>query len=796
MQPVQCFGFKSQLEKIGYLCVNLAVRNQNHYPITDMVAPGKANVIKIFCKSITIQNKLPTDITHFLKLNYILMKFLKLFLILFVFQTQAQQGGMWIPSLLKGMNETEMKNLGMKMSIKDIYDVNQSSMKDAVPHFNGGCTSEVISPKGLILTNHHCGFSQIQSHSTVDKDYLANGFWAYKMEEELPNEGLTVTFMVKIEDVTTQVLEGTSALNTESEKLKKIQENISRLSTSLPKESWQENKIRTFYEGNQYILFVTETFSDVRLVGAPPSSIGKFGSDTDNWIWPRHTGDFSLFRIYADKNNRPAKYSKDNVPYTPKHFLPISLDGVAEDDFTLVFGYPGKTNEYLPSVAIEQIVNELNPAKIEIRDKALKVADGFMRKDNAIKIQYASKYASIANYWKKWIGETQGLKKSNAVAVKKDAENAFQEKVNKAGKEKEYGTLLADFDKNYAAIAPYTLARDYFIEIVQRNTELLSAGYRLYQLEQVYHTKGEQAFNDRKNTVINGLGDFYKNFNASVDQKVFEQVVALYANKAPKQFIPETLTSSNATTLASKIYTTSKLIDHKGVKELLAGDAKTALENLNKDSGYRFVKELADTYNNKVASQYDALNMTITALQRTYMKAQLELNKDSRIFPDANSTLRVTYGKVKGYEPKDATVYTPITYLEGVMEKYIPKDYEFDVPSKLIDLYQKKDYGPYSENGKMPVCFIGTNHTTGGNSGSPAIDAYGNLIGLNFDRVWEGTMSDIYYDPSICRNIMVDIRYVLFIMDKYAGASNLINELKLVHPKRNKALKAKKLNTK
>ncbi|MGL5112020.1 MAG: S46 family peptidase, partial [Flavobacterium sp.] len=321
------------------------------------------------------------------------MKFLKLLVLLLVSQTYAQQGGMWIPSLLEGMNEKEMKSLGMKMSAKDIYDTNTSSLKDAVPHFNGGCTSEVISPKGLLLTNHHCGYGQIQSHSSVEHDYLADGFWALKMEDELPNKDLVVTFIVRIEDVTSQVLDGVAVLTNEADKQKKIQENISRLSTNLPKEAWQENKIRTFFDGNQYLLFVTETFKDVRLVGAPPTSIGKFGSDTDNWVWPRHTGDFSLFRIYADKNNRPAAYSKDNVPYTPKHFLPVSLDGIAEDDFTLVFGYPGRTNEYLPSVAINQIANELNPAKIEIREQALKVADGFMRKDNAIKIQYASKYA-------------------------------------------------------------------------------------------------------------------------------------------------------------------------------------------------------------------------------------------------------------------------------------------------------------------------------------------------------------------------------------------------------------------
>jgi hypothetical protein len=611
------------------------------------------------------------------------------------------------------------------------------------------------------------------------------------MEEELPNPDLEVTFIVKIEDVTVQVLNGVGSIIAEADKQKKIQENIAFLTNSLPKEKWQENKIRSIFEGNQYLLFLTETFDDVRLVGTPPSSIGKFGSDTDNWVWPRHTGDFSLFRIYADKNNRPAAYSKDNVPYTPKHFLPISLDGVVEDDFTMVFGYPGKTNEYLPAVAIQQIANELNPAKIEIRDKALKVADGFMRKDNAIKIQYASKYARIANYWKKWIGESQGINKSNAVANKREAEKKFQANVIKAGKEKEYGSLLAEFESNYNEIAPYALSNDYFSEVVVRNTELLNVAFKLYQLEQTLNNRGEQAFNDRKANLVNGLGDFYKDFNAKVDEKVFEQLIDLYATKSPKQFLPTNLIGIDASKLTTELYSQSKLTSYNGLKELLTGDTKTVIANLNNDKGFQLIKGIADKFLNEVAPKYDELNLKISALQRTYMKAQLELNTNSRIFPDANSTLRVTYGKVKGYEPKDATAYKPITYLEGVMEKYIPGDYEFDVPEKLITLYNNKNYGPYGEKGKMPVCFIATNHTTGGNSGSPAVDAHGNLIGLNFDRAWEGTMSDIYYDPSICRNIMVDIRYVLFIMDKYAGAKNLINELKLVHPKQGKTVKKK-----
>jgi hypothetical protein len=715
------------------------------------------------------------------------MKFLKLLLLFIFVQVNAQQGGMWIPSLLNGMNESEMKKLGMKISAEDIYSINHSSMKDAVPQFDGGCTAEVISDKGLILTNHHCGFDNIQSHSTVEHDYLTNGFWAYKMEEELPNKDLYVTFIIRIEDVTSKVLEGTTTLTSEAEKQKKIQENISFLNKTLPKETWQENSIRPFFDGNQYLLFVIENYEDVRLVGAPPSSIGKFGSDTDNWVWPRHTGDFSLFRIYADKNNRPAKYSKDNVPYKPKHFFPISIKGIKENDFTMVMGFPGRTQEYLPAVAVEQIVNTLNPAKIEVRDAALKVQDGFMRKDQAIKIQYASKYASVANYWKKWIGESKGLKKSNAVEVKQKFETDFQQKVIKAGKEAAYGNLLRDFEKNYTEIKDYALARDLFTEVALRNSELLQNGYRLYQLEQILKTKGEQAFNDRKNNLSNGIVDFYKDYNVNVDKNVFEQLIDIYTKRLPSQFLPNELKNLNASQLTTDVYSNTKLTKLEDFRSLLEGDSKTVIEKINADKGYQIIKAMADAHTKNVMPKYDELNLKNSATQRTYMKAILELSpKSARIFPDANSTLRVTYGKVKGYKPNDAITYEPFTYLEGVMEKYVPGDYEFDVPKKLIDLYNTKDYGNYGVKGidraelKMPVNFIATNHTTGGNSGSPALDAKGNLIGLNFDRVWEGTMSDIYYSPEICRNIMVDIRYVLFIIDKFAGAENLIKEMIII----------------
>lgn len=713
-----------------------------------------------------------------------LLRFLFIFISVPVF---AQQGGMWVPSLLDGMNETEMKNLGMKISAKDIYNTNKSSLKDAIVHFNGGCTSEFISDKGLLLTNHHCGYSQIQSHSSLENDYLEQGFWAMKTADELPNPGVTATIIIKIDDVTSQILKGITPGMDEAKRQSTIESNISGLNKTYSKEPWQEVRIRAFYEGNQYMLFVVETFKDVRLVGAPPTSIGKFGSDTDNWVWPRHTGDFALFRVYADKNNRPADYAVGNVPYTPKHYLPISLDGVKEGDFTLIFGFPGSTDEYLPAVAIDQIVQTINPARIDVRDHALVVMDKYMRADQQIKIQYASKFAGIANYWKKWRGETLGLKKSNAAEIKRTQEQDLIKQINAKGKQQEYGQLLPQFETYYTEIEPYAMAREYFQETVLRNVELMKHAFQTYQLVNVYKSRGAQSFKDRRDNFIASMQGPYKNYSNKVDEEIFETLIALYAEKVPKQFRPELLDDMDIAKLTKDVYTNSAFTDYNSLKKLLEGEPEEVVNRLENDPGYTITKQLADAYFTEVAPKYDELKLKISGLVRDYMKALKELSpKDARIFPNANSTLRVTYGQVKGYSPSDGIYYEPVTYLEGVMEKYIPGDYEFDVPEKLRELYKSKDYGAYAENGKMPVNFIGTNHTTGGNSGSPAIDAYGNLIGINFDRVWEGTMSDFYYDPSISRNIMVDIRYVLFIIDKYAGAKNLIDEMKLVHPKKKK----------
>ncbi|MBK9938601.1 MAG: S46 family peptidase [Chitinophagaceae bacterium] len=698
--------------------------------------------------------------------------------------------GMWLPLLLEKMNEKHMKSLGMKMSAKDIYSINSGSLKDAIVSFNGGCTGEVISSKGLILTNHHCGFDAIQNHSTLERNYIRDGFWAANHGEEIPNKGMFVTFIIRIEDVTKQALNGVTPVMTESERQSTIDKNINEIRKTAKKESYQDGFVRGFFEGNQYYMFITETYRDIRLVGAPPSSIGNFGKDTDNWMWPRHTGDFSMFRIYANKENKPSEYAEDNIPYTPKKSLNISLDGVAEGDFTMVFGFPGRTTQYLQSAAVEQIMTVNDPAKIAIREKALAVIDGYMRSDEQIKIQYAAKYAGIQNSYKKWQGEVLGLTSTNALGKKKTYEAEFQKRVNGNPQWKaQYGTLLGDLEAAYGEIKPYGYARDYYLEITSKIELFTIAGW-VNSVSAAALKDGEKAFTQRRDQARNVLEGLFGEYNSEVDIKLFETLIEMYVKDQDQKYqspLLRKLLSENGNDInkvATKLYEETILHDAKKTMQLLNGTMEDVMAFAKKDKAIQLYTDLVATYSNEVSKKLNEVQARINKLNRTYMQAQMDVFKEKTFYPDANSTLRVTYGKVKGYNPRDAVKYDYYTYLDGVMDKYVPGDYEFDVPEKIQTLYKNKDYGQYGTNGKMPVCFIAQNHTTGGNSGSPALDAYGNLVGLNFDRVWEGTMSDINYDPSICRNIMVDIRYVLFIVDKYAGASQLIKEMKLVHPKR------------
>lgn len=697
------------------------------------------------------------------------------------FSYAQQYGGMWIPTEI---NEKEMKDLGMKISAKQIFDTQKPSIKDAVVQFNGGCTAEIISPKGLLLTNHHCGYGQIQAHSTVEKDYLSQGFWAKNMGEELPNPGVTVDFIVDIKEVTAQVLAGTQGLS-DAEVKDLIKKNLEATQKAIATESYQKVIIKPMYYGNKYYAYVIETFKDIRLVGAPPQSIGKFGSDTDNWVWPRHTGDFSMFRIYADKNNKPAEYSKDNIPFTPKYYLPVSIKDKKENDFTFVYGFPGRTTEYLPSIAIDKIMTETDPARIAVREVALKTLDEKMRTDAATRIKYASKYASVANYWKKWIGEVEGLKKSNAVEKKRAYESQL------SLKNPEIKKTLSEMYRLYNEQAPYALNNAYYGELV-RNAETLSLANRFLN----YMNAAEQGKLDDKsiNAFKVQLSNFYKDYSGELDAQVTAKLLALYAQKTPKNFLPEGykegfgdetknlkvieewsknsfitgragLNNANVTNNINKVFENKNLL----------------METLAKDPFMLLMAELRKAYVSNADTKFNALQQEIDVLQKKYMAQLMETDKDRKFFPDANSTLRVTYGQVKGSEPRDAVRYNYQTHVAGIMEKYIPGDYEFDVPKKLIDLYNAKDYGIYKDKtGDVPVGFTATNHTTGGNSGSPALDAYGNLIGLNFDRQWEGTMSDINYDPKLCRNIMVDTKYILFIIDKFANSKWLIDEMKIV----------------
>ena len=691
-----------------------------------------------------------------------------------------QYGGMWIPTEL---NEKEMKDLGMKISAKDIFDPSKPSIKDAVVQFNGGCTAEIISPQGLLLTNHHCGYRQIQKHSSVEHDYLTDGFWAKDMNGELPNPGVTVDFIADIKEVTGPVLAGTQNLTGKAaEDL--INKNLEKVKAGFKLEPWQKVVIKPVYYGNKYYAYIIETYKDIRLVGAPPSSIGKFGSDTDNWVWPRHTGDFSMFRIYADKNNKPAEYSKDNIPYKPKYFLPVSIKDKQENDFTFVFGFPGRTTEYLPAIAVEKIMTEIDPAMISVREVALKTLNEKMRTDNETRIKYASKYASVANYWKKWIGEVEGLKKSDAVGKKQKYEQSL------IAKNPQMKTTIDQLNQLYTEQAPYALNRAYYSEVI-RNAETLALANHFINFMQTYEAG---KMNDQTMTAFkNRLSNIYKDYSGELDAKVTAELLALYAAKTPEKFLPNNFSQLKDVSRNMEIvegWSKNSVVTGRGsfngattVSNIdkVFENPKELIKNLKNDPIIQWASAMRDSYMTTTDGKYSELQEKIDALQTKFMTQQMATDKDRKFFPDANSTLRVAYGQVKGSNPRDAVYYGYQTHLEGVMEKYVPGDYEFDVPKKLVNLYNAKDYGVYKDKtGDVPVNFTATNHTTGGNSGSPALDAYGNLIGLNFDRQWEGTMSDINFDPRFSRNIMVDTKYILFIVDKYADAKWLLKEMKIV----------------
>ncbi|MBR5300126.1 MAG: S46 family peptidase [Bacteroidales bacterium] len=690
--------------------------------------------------------------------------------------TARADEGMWLPSLIS-QRIADMQEKGFKLSAEDIYSINQASLKDAVVLFGRGCTGELISPEGLLLTNHHCGYSQIQQHSSVEHDYLKDGFWAMSRDEELPNKGLTVSFLERMDDVTDNVLRGYTPEMTEEQRVELVKKNSQALIDEATKEgNGLRATVEALYYGNQYFLFLYREYSDVRLVGAPPSSIGKFGGDTDNWMWPRHTGDFSMFRIYADKDNNPAPYSKDNVPYKPKKYFHISTKGVQEGDFTFIYGFPGSTKEYIHSEGVRYIEEIGDPHKINLRTLRLDIMNKYQSQSQKVRIQYSSKNANVSNAWKKWQGEVKGIKKMKTVQIKQEFEKAF----DRWAKGGEFDGVIGKLADLYAQLEPYQFATDYYSETV-RTVEIANVAMSVARLFLSGHEDGLVTFDQEKAKEL--LDAFYKDWYLPIDKESFIAVMNEYEKNVPADFKPsyykEKLASyGSIEAWAEDMFTNSIFADQAKAEALTAAD-KDAVIN---DPAVEFFNEFLKWYAADIQPVTTKLNQELELAYRDYMRGQMVYCRTQRVpkafYPDANLTLRVAYGHIKGYSPADGTYYLPSSTIKGIMEKDNPEIFDYDIPQRLRDIYATKDYGRWADaTGEVPVCFIATNHTTGGNSGSPVINADGDLIGLNFDRVWEGTMSDIVFDPEICRNIALDVRYVLFTIEKIGGASYLFDEM-------------------
>mgnify|MGYP004446458411 FL=1 len=702
------------------------------------------------------------------------------FMVLFPTYLLFAGEGMWIPMLLQ-FNEKEMQEMGMKITADDIYSINHGSLKDAIVLFGGGCTGEIVSDRGLLLTNHHCGYGYIQRHSSVAHDYLTDGFWAMNESEELPCPGLTVTILREMRDVTEKVLNGVTDDMGEAERAAKIEENIQKIVATVQEQTEYKVNVEPFFLGNEYYLLLNEVFKDVRLVGCPPSNIGKFGGDTDNWVWPRHTGDFSIFRIYADKDGKPADYSQDNIPYKPAKYLDISLKGANEGDFAFVFGYPAHTSEYLPAVAVDQEANLLDPIRVALRGKVLDIYNKYQEQDPKVRIQYAAKHANIGNGWKKWMGVTEGINNFKGIERKKAYEAQFQEWCLQARNRYMYIDLLKNFDANYKALEPYELAYTYLTEAGLR-IELVNFAGKFIGLSEVTKDTPQEEIDKMLASLQKAATAFFKDYHQPIDREVAATLLDAYLKAQPSEFRPDFLNEiNNVEKYVDNLFSKSLLSDEASVIAFLDNFKPKDAKKLQKDPAVKVFQSLIDFYLNSVADALESISIDNERLQRIYMKGQMVMEPEKRFSPDANFTLRVTYGKVEGFCPKDGHQYNCFTTLDGIMQKENPDIYDYVVEPRLKQLYNSKDYGRYADkDGTMHVAFTASVHTTGGNSGSPILNAEGQLLGLNFDRCWEGTMSDLIYDPSICRNISVDIRYVLFIIDKFAGAHHLIDEMTIV----------------
>ena len=675
--------------------------------------------------------------------------------------------GMWLPSLISG-RIADMQAKGFKLSAEDIYSVNQASLKDAVLLFGGGCTGEVVSPEGLVLTNHHCGYYHIGRHSSVEHDYLKDGFWAMTRDVELPCPGLTVSFLERMEDVTAAVLR-----DVPDDAKPAWRDSVVRVrSATLVKEACAGGKLQAsvepLYYGNQYYLFVYKVYRDIRLVGAPPSSIGKFGGDTDNWMWSRHTGDFSMFRIYANAANEPADYSVSNVPFHPRKFFKISTAGVKEGDFTFIYGNPGSTQEYITGEAVRWIGEVADPERIALRDLRLDIIKSYMAQSQEMRIRYSSRAASVSNAWKKWQGESLGIRRMNTVASKK----AYEERFRKWSAGTDYEGVVDRIDSLLRLREPYDFAAYYYAEVA---SQLAFPSFASSAVRVLTETPDKIASYGEK---------FFKSNDMALEKEMFVSLIGKFEERVPEEFKPgyfkeQMARYGSVPAWADALFSESVFADPARVAQLNKKD----LPALRRDPAYLLDQAFKKWHIRDLFPEINRLSPEIQLAQRDYMRGQMMMGGDRDFYPDANLTLRVAYGHVEGYSPSDGVYFTPVSTLKGVIEKDNPEIFDYDIPQSLRDLYARSLAEDPAGVGisNVPVCFLATNHTTGGNSGSPVINADGNLIGINFDRVWEGTMSDIVFDPAYCRNISLDIRYLLFVVRELGHADHLLNEMTFVN---------------
>ncbi|EMR03056.1 S46 family peptidase [Cesiribacter andamanensis] len=696
--------------------------------------------------------------------------------------------GMWLPLLVKRLNEADMQKMGLQLTAEEIYSVNQSSLKDAIVSLGGFCTAEVISSQGLLLTNHHCAYGAIQTHSSVEQDYLSDGFWAKTKADELPNKGLYARFLVRMEDVSQQVLAAVKEGMSEEERAAAIAAVTKTLSEQAKGNSHYDVVVRDFFHGNEFYLFVYETFTDVRLVGAPPESIGKYGGDTDNWMWPRHTGDFALFRVYSAPDGKPAPYAAENVPLKPKHHLPVSLQGVQEGDFAMVFGYPGSTDRYLTSYGVKQALEQTNPTRVKIRDLRLKLLKEDMDKNKDVRIKYASKYASVANYWKYFIGQSKGLENLDVLSKKETLEQEFTTWVNASeDRKKQWAEALPLVQQSYEQSYEANLSYLYLAEAAL-GTEIIRFANTFRSLETaLMSTETDQA---RIASLIASLQErtssHFKDYNAPTDRKVMEHLLRLYYQDVPKKDHPEIFQQvekkykGNFVKWAADVFAKSMFASEAATLAFLQ---KPELKKLQADPAFAAASSIINKYNKEIYPRMQPIQAQREKGNRLFVQGLRQMQPDRKFYPNANSTMRLTYGTVGSYAPRDGVIYSYYTTMEGVMQKKDNSDPEFAVPPKLDELYARKDWGPYANSqGELPVAFITNNDITGGNSGSPVLDGKGHLIGVAFDGNWEAMSGDIAFEPQLQRCINVDIRYVLFIIDKFAGAGHLVEEMTLVYP--------------